>query len=76
VSSPLEIIKNHLGDAALAAGLLAALRDGGFVCVPEEATEQMLDDAWGEICDENGRASWRAMVASALANQARETREA
>jgi hypothetical protein len=75
MSSPLELLIAVVGSRQVAETILRTLREGGYVCVPEEATEQMLEDAWGEICDENGRASWRAMVTSALARQAQETQE-
>jgi hypothetical protein len=69
--TPEEIIEDRLmrglqwptagHDAAV---ILSALSAAGYVIVPREATEEMLDAGGGALADEEIRALYRAMIAA------------
>ena len=58
----------HLAERVFVAAdaALAELASAGYVVVPKEPTEAMLDEAYLEIADKDGAArSYRAMLAAA-----------
>jgi hypothetical protein len=71
LSAPLCVLAEILGKkkAQLA---LAALRDAGYVCVPQTPTAEMLKAAYWAILAEEGAETWEEMVTSALASQEKE----
>jgi hypothetical protein len=71
--SVLNIIAVVVGSENIATQVIRSLAAENFFCVPGEATEKMLSDAWGEIHDEDGPAAWRMMVRSGASTAARET---
>ena len=72
-ASLVSILLEILGSQEVTEKIISRLADEGLVCVPRDATDQMLSDAWGEIHDEDGRAVWEAMVESATTTQAEES---
>jgi hypothetical protein len=75
MSGPLQVIAATLGSEADAKRILDALDAAGYVCVPREPTEKMIQDGWIAALDEDAGDTWRYMVKSALLTQAQENLE-
>ena len=44
--------------------ILMAIRQAGYVIVPEVPTKEMLDEGWYEAHDENALGTWTSMIAA------------
>jgi hypothetical protein len=75
MSGPLQVIAAIVGSEMDAKRILVALDTAGYVCVPREPTEEMIEDGWAAANEENAGNTWRAMVKSALITQAQENPE-
>lgn len=64
MSAPLRLIAAVLDSEDQASRVLAALDAAGYVCVPREPTEAMVDAAYWPAHDENAKEVWEQMVAA------------
>ena len=62
MSAPLRLIAAVLGSEESAARVIAALEAAGYVCVPREPTERMLDAAYWSAYGANAAGVWTDMI--------------
>lgn len=72
MSTPFEIIASTTGSEDVARRVLKSLSAAGFVCVPREATEEMVEAGWAAVHGENTKDAWGDMIERALSTQAKE----
>lgn len=63
--TPLSVISYVLQSEDLARAIIRELARVGFVCVPRDASDAMIDAAFDYIHEEDGAGTWRAMVDAA-----------
>ncbi len=61
MSAPLSVLIEVVGEeqAHLA---MAAIKGAGYVCVPVEPTEDMIEATWADALAEDARAVWKVMI--------------
>jgi hypothetical protein len=68
-SAPLAIISIVLGSEDQATRVLAALHAVGYVCVPREPTDEMLEAGWAPAHVEDAKETWEQMIAAFLSTK-------